>query len=299
MGREFDAARQLRSGLITPVLDPGLMEKASRSEADFLHIELEDGVQPDRKAEARAKIAEALTSLDWGDRVLLVRVNGVESGFLEDDVEAVVPAQPHGLVLGKCGGPDDIKYLDRLIARAEANSGIRPGSVRIVAMIEGAKAFAAVDDVAAASPRMMGLYIGPSDLGTELGYRRTYQGQELEIAFVRSRVVVAAHVAGILALDSPTIYFRDMDLTFEQARWSYQCGFDAKACISPRQLPVVNRAFTPSDAERRWAEDVLDGQAEAHREGGAVWVRQGMMLDAAMIARAQRIVAATDGGTGP
>jgi citrate lyase subunit beta / citryl-CoA lyase len=289
---EVSGYRQLRSGLITPGLDPTLMKKASESAADFVHIELEDGVAPDRKAEARDKIVDALTTLDWADRLTMVRVNGVESGFLEHDVDVVVPALPRAVVLGKCGGPDEIKYLDRLITRVERDREIPHGTVGIAAMIERASAFATIDEIAAASPRMLALYIGPTDLGTELGYRRTYRGQELEIMFVRSRVVVAAHVAGLFALDSPTIYFRDLELTFEQARWSYQCGFDAKACISPRQIAEVNRAFTPSEEELRWAEEVLEGEADARQEGDAVWVRQGMMLDAAMIARARRTVAA-------
>jgi citrate lyase subunit beta/citryl-CoA lyase len=141
---------------------------------------------------------------------------------------------------------------------------------------------------------MVAFHIGPTDLSTELGYRRTYTGQELETYFVRSSVVVAAHANGLLAFDTPCVHFRDDEETYVQARWSYHTGFDAKSCVYPPQLAAVNRAFSPTTEEIHWAEEVFAGKAEAEAANVAVWERDGMMLDDAMISRATSIIAAAE-----
>lgn len=280
----------LRSGLIVPGLEPARLEKASKSDGDVMHIELEDGVPPDRKAEGRKTIATALQTFDWSGKLTLIRINNVSSGFVEDDVDGVAIGKPTAFLLGKCEGPGDIKYLDHLVSRAEKKYGIAHGTIKLASMIERARALKMVDEIAIASPRMMALYMGPTDLSTEVGYRRTYRGQELEVGWVRTRVMFAAHLAGLLAIDSPTPHYKDLEETYVQARWSYQLGFDAKTCVSPRQLEEVNRAFSPSEEEAKWAEDVFAGKEEAEAKGLSVWVKDGMMIDDAMIARATNIM---------
>lgn len=286
-----DTLPAVRSGLISPGVEPRLLEKASQTAADIIHIELEDGVPPARKAEARQVIVNALRTHDWTNKMTFVRINAVDSGFVEDDIDVVSEGIPTAFLQGKCQGPEDIQYIDGLITKAEEKYGIPNGTIKIASMIERVRALQMIDQIATASPRMIALYIGPSDLGNEVGYRRTYKGQELETLWVRSRVVVAAHAHGLLACDSPCVYFRDPEETHIQARWAYTTGFDAKFCISPRQIDVVNRAFAPSEEELEWAQDVLKGEEEAHDDNRAVWVAQDMMLDAPHVLRAQRIMA--------
>jgi citrate lyase subunit beta/citryl-CoA lyase len=283
----------MRSGLITPGGDLRKLEKASMADVDYVHIELEDGVAPERKIEARAVTVEALTRFDWSDKLTLVRVNSVTSGFLEDDVNTVAGGRPTAFLLAKCQGPDDIRYLDQLIAVAEAKYGIDPEAIKIASMIERINALQTIDAISQASRRMMALYIGATDLGTEVGYRRTFRGQEPEVAWVRSRVILAAHAAGLLALDSSCVWYRDQEETYEQARWSYHLGFDGKSAMSPRQVDSINRAFTPTEDEVRWAEQVFAGKEEAERSGLSVWVVDGMFVDEAMIGQATSILKAT------
>lgn len=280
----------LRSGLIVPGLDMARLEKASKCDGDVMHIELEDGVPPDRKAEGRKTICAALKKFDWSGKITLIRINNVGSGFVEDDIDGVAEGRPTAFMLGKCEGPEDIQYLDHLVGRAEKKYGIPHGTIKLASMIERARALKYVDEIAVASPRMMALYIGPTDLSTEVGYRRTYRGQELEVGWVRTRIMFAAHLAGLLAIDSPTPHYKDLEETAIQARWSYQLGFDAKTCVSPRQLEAVNRAFSPSEDEAKWAADVFAGKEEAEAQGLSVWVKDGMMIDDAMIARATNIM---------
>lgn len=239
----------LRSGLIVPGLELSLLEKASKSIGGVMHLELEDGVPPSRKAEARVTISRALNTFDWTGKLTLVRVNPVDSGFLEDDVEGLIDARPDALLLAKCQGPEDIVKLDSLISDAERRHGIEQGSVKIAAMIERVNAFLRVEALATASARMIALYMGPSDLSTEVGYRRTWRGEEPQLTWYRSRVICAAHAAGLMAIDAPTMYYREMDETFRQARWCSVLGFDAKTSVSPRQLETVERAFSSSAHE--------------------------------------------------
>jgi citrate lyase subunit beta/citryl-CoA lyase len=281
----------LRSGLIVPGHIPKNLEKASQSRGDVMHIELEDGVPDDRKQEARETTTKALNQLNWSGKLTLVRVNCVESGFLEDDIDVVAHGRPTAFLLAKAQGPEDIKYLDHLISRAEKKAKIEPGTIKIASMIERAKALQRIDEIATASPRMMALYTGATDLSTEVGYRRTYKGQELEVSWYRSRIVFAAHCAELLAIDSPTTYYKDLEDSLIQAKWAYHLGFDAKTCVSPRQIDAVNKGFTPSDEDVAWAKKIFEGKKIAEAQGLSVWVSDGMMVDEAFIARATQILA--------
>lgn len=286
--QQFEGSVQ--AGLITPGIERKKLEKAAASSGDLFHIELEDGVPNDRKAEAREIVRDGLQTLPWGDRLTMVRVNPVDSGMLEDDIDAVVPGQPTAFILAKCQGPEDIRYLDHLITRAELKHGVEPGKIRIVSMIERIRALNMADEIAVASPRMMALYIGPADLGTEVGYHRSYEGIELETYYPKAKVIIAAHSAGLLAFDSGTAKFRDLDLTYTQAAWAARIGFDAKMGISPNQIETVRRAFTPSEEDVAWAESVLAGKDAALSSGGSVWQSDGMFLDEAMVGRAEKIM---------
>lgn len=278
------------AGLITPGLEPRMLEKASRSAAAFVHLELEDGVPASRKQEAREILTSALRSLDWSRKATFVRVNPLESGFLEDDIEQVFDGGPTGFLLAKCRTPEDIVYADRILTRLERTRGSALGEMKLAAMIETSDALANVHEIAAASPRMAALFIGPSDLGNEVGYRRTYKGRELETLFARSTVVFAAHHARLLAVDSPYVYFRDLAGTFEQACWSCRLGFDIKTCVSPKQIDEVRRAFHPSEEDVTWAKHILADSEKAGDGGRSVWATDDMMADAPFVSRARNIL---------
>jgi citrate lyase subunit beta/citryl-CoA lyase len=266
----------LRCGLITNGLRPELIKKASTLPIDFLDIALEDGVPDQRKAEARLLIAECLRTCDWSGKLVFVRVNGVETGFLEDDVEALVAARPTGLILGKCQSPDDIRYLDGLVAWAEREAGIPPGSTRLGAMIERIRALQTVDEIALASPRMAVLAIGPSDLGNEVGYRRSYRGREIETLYAQQRIIVAAHAAGLISVAPPFTFYKDVEGSEEYARYGYELGHDLGMCLSPRQIEAVSRAFSPGADEVAWAQSVLQGEQEAAQDARGTWTGRGI-----------------------
>jgi len=246
--------RYAPSCLIVLGLEPDRLKAASESAAGMVHLELEDGMPREKKAEARLKIRDALNALDWSGKMTMVRVNPVQTGMFEGDVDVVAPARPGCIYMTKVQGPDEIVYADEVLAKVEGKYGLEAGSLKIFAYVERIRALASVEAIASSSPRLIGLSLGSTDLGAEVGYRRSFLGQELETLYAKSRVILAAHLNGLIALDAPLIAYDDPKETYEQANWACRLGFDAKCCIFPYQVEIVNRAFGPSAAEIEWAQ---------------------------------------------
>lgn len=285
-----------RSKLITPADNWDLMVKASRSEADIVHLELEDGVIPERKEMARELCLKAMLEIDWGHRELWVRINHFDSGMTELDVEIATAGAPNLIQLAKVQGPEDMVRLDALVAAAERRHGIKPGSVTIGAVLERVRALARVEDIALATPRMGAISFGIDDMGNEYRYRQTREpGKGIETVYARSRIVLAARVAGIDCIDSPYVRFQDTEASDIEARFTAQLGFDGKSAVSPRQLPGINAAFSPSKGEIRWATEVMEAVHRAEGSGTAVFAVDGMMIDAPHIIQAERILALAGG----
>lgn len=281
-----------RSSLITPCkLD--IMAKAAQTEADIIRLELEDGVAADHKAEARAECAKGLREIDWGHRETWVRICHFSYGFAEDDIEALVPARPDLIMMGKVQGPEDILRLDALVSAAEERHGVPSGSVRIGCVIERLRALASVEEIAACSPRMSAMHIGLDDLSIEYGYRLTRQPANApETLYARSRFVMAGHLAGVHCLDYPYLNFHDLESSEIDARFSAQLGFDGKSTISPRQIAGINRAFLPTEREVTWARQIM-AQVEASKDPAqVVYVVGGSMVDAPHVIQAECILQA-------
>lgn len=279
-----------RSKLITPALRRDLLEKAAVSGADVVHIELEDGVPKDRKAEARELANRAVREIDWRGKEIWVRINASDSPEAEQDIDAVVAASPHALLLPKVQGPDDICAASRAIAAAETAHGIAEGSVRLAAVIEGIHALDTVEEIATADQRMTALVLGTDDMSVEYGYRLDRTGPSWETLYLKSRCILAARLAGIDCIDAAHFYYRDLEGTKESAEWSAKLGFTGKTCLSPRQVPIVNAAFTPTAEQIAWAHAVVDALKSAEREKLSVAVAHGMMVDRPHALQAREIL---------
>lgn len=280
-----------RSKLIVPVLRRDLLEKAAASGADIIHIELEDGVPATQKEEARERAVSALREIDWRGKEVWVRVNAPDSTEMGLDVDAVVAAVPHALIVPKVSGPDDIAAVSKLIAAAEAARGVQPGAIKIAAVIERIHALDTVEDIAAVDGRMTALVLGTDDLSVEYGYRLDRTGPSWETLYLKSRSILAARLASIDCLDAAHFHYRDTEGTKRSAEWSRQLGFTGKTCLSPRQVPIVNEAFSPSGEEIEWARAVIGALEAADAEGKSVAVVDGMMVDRPHALQAQEILA--------
>ncbi|MCX6023012.1 MAG: CoA ester lyase [Chloroflexi bacterium] len=281
----------IRSLLFVPATRarfPRFIERALASDADLLCLDLEDSVPPDEKASARENLREQLPTIDKGSHVLIVRVNGLDTGLLEADLEAVVGPQLDGISLPKAHTPEIVQQVDHYLTLFEKVRGLPVGQVKIIPWIESAESVMNALAICRSSSRLIGASIGGEDYTVDLGVARTVGGKELEWA--RSMVATACKAAGILAIDTVTADFRNMEAMRADAAFSRSIGFRAKYCIHPDQVPVVNELFMPSAAEVEQAKRVVAAYEEGQAKGlGAVGL-DGVMVDWPVYIRAKNLL---------
>jgi citrate lyase subunit beta/citryl-CoA lyase len=266
-----------------------MMAKAVVSGADVVIFDLEDSVRPEAKGEARGLIVDALATRLPGP-LCYVRINSLDSRWCRDDLNAVMPGLPDGIMLPKATDPKDLDRLDSMIAKHEIPP--RAGETKVIAICTETPA--ATLSLAAKSwshPRLTGLLWGAEDLAAALGAsaNRDVRGDyTAPFLLARNLCLYAARVANVTPIDAVYIDFRDADGLAREADVSRRDGFTAKAAIHPSQVDIINKCFTPTDAERTWAERVV-----AAFEGGTAGAVQidGVMIDAPHLAQAKRIIA--------
>src|SRR5215470_401290 len=276
-----------RSELACPAHSLKMMAKAAASEADEVVFDLEDGCAPSQKIPARKTLIEAFNTLDFGGKVRAFRPNGIHTKFFYRDVIEVVEAAGSKIdviVLPKVQDASDVLFADRLLMQIEQNVGLPVGRIRLEALIESAKAVLHAEEIAASTPRLAGLIFGVVDYAGNIGARDPVREQFALYHYPKAKTVAAARAAGIDVVDGVTLQFRDLEQCEHDARSAAQMGFDGKWAIHPDQVPVINRAFTPSPEEITRAQEIiaLYGKADADSVLGAV-VYKDEMVDAASL----------------
>ena len=281
----------MRSLLFVPGDSPRKLAKGLESGADALILDLEDSVGPDGKAEARGITARFLAEAGAGP-LLFVRVNALDTGLTDADLDAVLPGRPHGVVLPKPVSGADVQRLDAKIAAREALLDIPDGATRILVIAtETARSLFQMGSYAGASPRLDGLAWGGEDLSADLGAEtnRLPDGSYAEpYRLARTLTLLAAAAAEAQAIDTVFTNFRDPDGLRREAELAVRDGFTAKMAIHPAQVPVINEAFTPSPDAVRRAEAVV--AAFAREPGAGVVGLDGRMLDRPHLRQAQRLL---------
>ena len=286
------ADRARRSCLAVPGSSPRFLAKAPGLAADEVFLDLEDAVAPDAKEEARRNVVDALRSGDWTGKVRAVRINAVTTRWAYRDVIQVAEqAGPHldVIVLPKVSGPPDVTWLDLLLSQVEQEMGYPAGQIGIEAQIEDARGLAAVDAIAAASPRLEALVFGPADFMASVGMRSLeigsqppgYAGADA-FHYPLMRMLVAARAHGLQAIDGPYAAIHDTDGLARAATSVAALGFDGKWVLHPGQIETVNAAFSPGQGEYDQAELILEAYQHyttAEKRGAAML--NGEMIDAA------------------
>jgi citrate lyase subunit beta/citryl-CoA lyase len=274
----------IRSILSVPGSNPRFIAKAELVPADVIAFDLEDSVAPQEKARARAEVAGAIETFPKDGRLVYVRPNDLDSGLLEDDLNAVVRPGLDGIHLPKVHRPATVVQADHYLTLLERLGDLQSGSVRMMAWIESAEGVANVEAICAASARLVAVSVGSEDYAASLGVSRSAAGTEL--AFARGRIVNAAAGAGLLAIDGAETALSDQDRFWQTCRAVRQLGYRGKFCIHPDQVKLVNDAFVPSAAEQAWAERVVRAFEAGRVQGiGAVSV-DGAMVDLPIYQRA-------------
>jgi citrate lyase subunit beta/citryl-CoA lyase len=280
--------------LFVPGDSPRKLDKAMSSGADALIVDLEDSVAAVRKGEARqTALAFLRDSRQATARPLVyVRVNAIGTGLCEADLDAVMTAAPDGVVLPKSAGGADIALLDSRLAVREALHGLGDGSTRIVAIATetGASLFG-LGTYAGASPRLAGLAWGAEDLAADIGAlaSRVAGAWTSPFRLVRDLCLFGATAAGVAAIDTVHIDFRDEAGLRRDCEEAARDGFSGKLAIHPAQVAVINEAFTPAPEAVAHAERIVAAFAES--SGLGVTSLDGIMLDQPHLKSAERLLA--------
>lgn len=287
-----------RSILAVPGSNRRMIEKAVASEADVVLIDLEDAVAPTQKVESRDNVVWAMTALDWGRSARAYRVNGLDTPFFYRDLIDVVERAGERIdliVVPKAGRPEDVATVATLLRGIESNMGFEARRIGVEVQIESAAGLVHVERIAEGE-RLEGLIFGPGDfsasvrmplesIGSMGWWDERYPGHRLH--YPMSRMAVAAHAAGIRAIDGPVADFRNLDGLRRACIIARGLGYDGKWCIHPSQIPVVNEVFLPTQEEIAWARQVVSAYEEAAAGGqGAIAVGE-TMVDMASIRMAQ------------
>ncbi|MGE0797540.1 MAG: CoA ester lyase [Lautropia sp.] len=285
-----------RSLLFLPAHRIDWVRKVAKSMPDAVILDLEDAVPDGRKAEARALIQEAIEILVRDHIAPIVRINGIDAGG-EADVAAVVRPGLAAVMLPKTHAPQDVRTLDGWISAAEQANGIASGAVRIIPLPETAHGMWFAYEIASASKRVTGLITAVSgpvsgDVSRAFGFEPTDDGREQ--LFLQSRTILASRAAGA-NFPIGTIMgtgLRDLDAVARLARRARQLGFSGAALIHPSHVAVANRVFRPSEEEVAYSAGLMAALADARERGDGAVSYQGMMIDAAMLPMARRVVEA-------
>jgi len=284
----------VRSALFVPADDEKKLGKALRSGADALIVDLEDSVAPAAKERARRIAAEFLREAAQDARPLLyLRVNPLDGGLIDGDLDAVMSAAPEGIVLPKSLDGASVQQLGVKLAVREALFGLADGSTRIIAIAtENARALFGMASYRACSARLEGLAWGGEDLSADLGAESNRlpdgsYGDPYRLA--RSLTLVGANAAGVAPIDAVYTNFRDSDGLRTEAIAARRDGFWAKMAIHPAQIPIINEVFTPTlEAVARARAIIAAFEASP---GAGVVALEGEMLDRPHRLRAERILA--------
>lgn len=300
-------ARPNRCQLFGPGSRSALFPKMAASKADVINLDLEDSVAPSDKDTARANIIAATHDLDWGNKHLSVRINGLDTPFWYRDVVDLLEQASDRLdqiMIPKVGCAADVYAVDALVTAVEAAKG-RAKRISFEVIIESAAGIAHVEEIAASSPRLQAMSLGAADFAASMGMATTGIGGTQENYYMlrdgaqywsdpwhwaQSAIVAACRTHGVLPVDGPFGDFSDDDGFRAQARRSATLGMVGKWAIHPRQVALANEVFTPSEVAVLEAREILAAMDAAKARGEGATVYKGRLVDIASIKQAEVIV---------
>ncbi|MDI6768162.1 MAG: CoA ester lyase [Anaerolineales bacterium] len=277
-----------RALLYTPGDDRHKIEKALTFGVDCICMDMEDGVALNRKTEARTTIARALQELDFGISEKLARINAVGSGLEKDDIEAVLPYRPDGIVIPKIESLEQIQWASEIIEAAELAHGWPLNSIRILVGVETPKAILNLKEIAS-HPRLDALIFGAEDFAASVGAVRTPEAWE--VFYARSAAVTAAAAYGLGAIDMVTIDFHDIEKVRREAEFGARLGCTGKQIIHPNQVQPAQEAFTPDDDAIAHARRLVEAFEEHQAKGSGAFALDGKMIDMPLVKAAQNVLA--------
>jgi citrate lyase subunit beta/citryl-CoA lyase len=281
----------MRSALFVPGNRPDRVDKAVNTKADAVIIDLEDAVPMAHKAETRAKVREKV--LQYRDKQIIVRVNGLGTEFVEADLDEVAVEGLRCMMFPKVEEPWNVHEINRLLLNIEKKRGMAPGAVMIIPLIESAKAVQNIFRILSeeAEPqRIFTVAFGAADYTLDMGIEMSKDTRELD--YPRSRIAVSCRAAGVAPpLDTPfLIDLKDIEALKADAARGRQMGFQGKLCIHPNQVGPCNEVFSPTEEEIHFSERVIQAFEEAESEGSGAIQLDGKFIDYPVVERSRRVL---------
>lgn len=279
----------MRTTLYAGGTSPVKMIQASFYNEDCLVYDLEDSVSVGEKDAARHLVYNTIKYQRPKDKYIVIRVNGIYSKEIDEDLEAAVRAQPDAIRIPKVEYAKEVVRIDEKITAIEKKAGLPVGEVKLWCNVESYLGVINAMEIATASPRVVAMALGAEDFTASMNAQRTKPGWE--IFYARNAILMACRAAGISAQDAVFSDINDKEGLQKDLEMTRALGFDGKTCVHPRQIDAVNACFTPSAKEIRNAQRVLEALEEASRNHTGVCVLDGSMVDKPMELRARTTLA--------
>jgi len=301
-----------RSELAVPGSNPGLFEKAAKSAADIIFLDVEDAVAPDDKEQARKNIIAGLNDIDWGTKTMMIRINGLDTHYMYRDVVDIVEASPRldMILIPKAGVPADVYAVDMLVTQIETAKK-RTKRIGFEVLIETALGMANVEAIAQSSKRLEAMSFGVADYAASTrarttviggvnadygvltdkdasGNRSYYWADQWHAA--QTRMMVACRAYGLRPIDGPFGDFSDPDGFIAAGKRAAVLGYEGKWAIHPSQIELANQVFTPSEAEVTKARRIVTAMDEAAKAGKGAVSLDGKLIDIASIRMAEALL---------
>ena len=301
-----------RSELAVPGSNPSLFEKAAKSKVDIIFLDVEDAVAPDDKEQARKNIIAGLNEIDWGNKTMMIRINGLDTHYMYRDVVDIVEACPRldMILIPKVGVPADVYALDMLVTQIETAKK-RTKRIGFEVLIETALGMANVEAIAQSSRRLEAMSFGVADYAASTRARTTVIGgvnpdygvladkdAEGKRSYfwadqwhaAQTRMLVACRAYGLRPIDGPFGDFSDAEGFLAAARRAAVLGYEGKWAIHPSQVDLANQVFTPSEAEVSKARRIVEAMQQAAKEGKGAVSLDGKLIDIASIRMAEALL---------
>ncbi|MHA1559700.1 MAG: HpcH/HpaI aldolase/citrate lyase family protein [Alphaproteobacteria bacterium] len=293
-------ARVQRSELAVPGSNPGMIEKAAASSADFVFLDIEDAVAPPDKDAARRNIIAALNEIDWkaAGKTVSVRINGLDTHYMYRDVVDLMEQagdKIDTILVPKVGVPEDLYAVEMMVSQIETAKGYQ-NKVGLEALIETALGMANVEAIAAFPGRLEALHFGVADYAASVRHRTVnIGGQSPDYPFdmwhmALTRMTVACRAYGLRAIDGPFGDFKDPDGYREAALRAAALGIEGKWAIHPSQIELANDVFSPKPSEVDRAQRIIEALKEAEAAGRGAAALDGKMIDAASERMARNVL---------
>ena len=277
-----------RALLYMPGDDRRKIEKATKLGVDSICMDMEDGVAANKKAEARAVIAQAMKELDFGDSEVCIRINSIGSGLEKRDLAAALATEPNAIVIPKIETAEQVSWVSERIEIYELTSRLNIGSIRLLIGVETAKGILNLKEIAEADRRLEAIIFGAEDYPASVGATRTKEATE--VLYARSAVVTACAANDLQAIDMVYIDFRDLDGLRVEAQQGAGLGFSGKQVIHPNQVVPVQEAFTPSAEAIEYAKRIVESFEASQKEGKGAYALDGKMIDMPLLKNAQKVL---------